>query len=197
MADALLSTPAVDPAAQNAATETPQPAAEVQTTEVDAKAKATAPVEYTFKAPEGYEFDKGMIEGLTELAKSKGLSQEDAQGWAEFIATQELAHEEAQSESWQQRQNDWKQAIEADKELGGANIAKTKANIDRVFANADPRIANEVREFFGKAGLGMYPPLVKLFNDLGKKMQEDSIDNGGGASVQRDLARTLFPSMPN
>lgn len=175
-----------------AATPAALPPSTPQIPEGNAKPASVVPEKYEFKPPEGYTFDGPLLESLTAFAKSKGLTQDAAQDYANFIVEQDRTRETAKSEAWESKQESWINSIKADKELGGQNFDRTKANVNRVWSKVDSAVAQEAKEIFEVSGLGNHPAFVKLFNFLGQHMEDDSIDAGGtGSGPSGDLAKRM------
>ncbi len=181
-------------AADATATATQTQGAQVQTAAADAKATqaSVVPAKYELKPVEGYTHSTELFE---KFARAQGLDNAKAQEFLSFQASHAAALESARSEAWEAKQSDWAKQIAEDKELGGANLAVTKANVDRVFSKVSPEVEAEVRELFQASGLGNHPGFVRLFNALGKHMDGESINTGGSGAAPQDPARIMFPDM--
>jgi hypothetical protein len=124
-----------------------------------------APVEYQpFKLPEGMKLDEDIHTEFKSLAKSKGLSQEDAQGFVD-LQTKFVAKQMAQTAT------EWQTAARNDKEIGGekfdANLAKANAGIAAV-------MTPDFVTFLKTSQLGNHPEMIRAFMKVGDLVTADS-----------------------
>ena len=91
----------------------------------------------------------------------------------------------------------WRQEVEQDKELGGANLATTKLNLGRAI---DVCGSPELRQFLKESRLGNNPAMVRFINNVGKMIGEDRFvgGNSGAGSVKDPVAeaKRLYPNSP-
>lgn len=152
--------PAVDPAA---------PAAEPAT--------VTAPESYTdFEVPEGFELDTEVMAEFTGLAKTLGLTQEQAQGLVglqnKLMEKSEGARAAALEAALAEQSAQWISEIKADPIMGGAKFEQTISTAHRaVEAFATP----ELRALLNESGMGNNPEVVRLFASIGAAISEDKI----------------------
>lgn len=153
---------------------------------------AGAPERYEFKAHEGYEFDAGVLDAYTEVAKELNLTQDAAQKVLDKVAPR---LQERQLEQVEAIRNEWAQSSRVDKEFGGealnANLAVAKKALD---AFGTP----ELRSLLNESGLGNHPELIRFMFRAGAAISEDRFvagSQGGKGAVPKnfnDLANALY-----
>lgn len=135
--------------------------------ETDKEPTAPAEIKYEFKAPEGYD-----TKGLEAFAREHKLAPEVAQKLVERDLSLAKSYEEkAVAEFKNLSEKVWVQEIYNDKELGGANIDKTRLNVMKAW-NEVPK---PVRDEISKAGFHTNPMLVRLLNHFGQMTKEDRV----------------------
>ena len=160
--------PVVDPVTEPATTEP-------ETTEVSAEA---------FKFPEGTQVDMEVAKEYAELAKSLGLTQEQAQGQIGF-------YQKAQEQMIAKVSEQWSAQSKADKEFGGdkfdENLAIASKAID---AFATP----ELKGLLNSTGLGNNPDMIRAFYRAGLLLKEDSVVTGEVAVTKTNDPKLLYPN---
>lgn len=167
----------------------------------DAAGLAKAHVELLEKvpvAPESYDFGetaltgKGFTEKFVEVAKEKGLSQEQASGVYNMFAEIEQAAMDKQSaiaESWK---------AEVKKMWPGAAMAQNVAAAREAFSKFGGK---ELAALMKKTGMGDNPLVLKTFAAINKAISEDGFTQDGGkppVGLKRTIDGTPmlgFPSM--
>ena len=149
-----------------------------------------APEAYEFKAPEGQEYDPGVIEKFSAVSKELNLSQEAAQKVLDemgpaLLARQENAIAAARAE--------WVATTRADSEIGGDKIAENVALANTTFEKFG---TPELRKLLDESGLGDHPEMIRWAYRAGKAMSEDGFVPGrGNNAAQTDPAKRMFPNM--
>jgi hypothetical protein len=146
-----------------------------------------------FTLPEGFALDEKPMGSFLEIMNNRELTpQQQAQSLLELQASLATAASEAGSAKWNETQQAWQTAIEADQEIGGANLPKTISNIgglmDR-FGNDD------LRAYMNESGAGNNPHLVRFLNTLAGQLGEATIVPAGspaGGGGERTLADRIF-----
>lgn len=155
-------------------------------------ATPAAPVSYDLKPSTPDALPAPVVAQVAEIAKDLGLSQENAQ---KLLARHEAgyaAHQAAQVEARQKQSDAWYDAIAADKDLGGANLAKTTDNARRGMA----ALSADEQAQIAASGYQNNPILVKLLALHGATLGEGTLGGKPGATKANDL-RGMYPSMPN
>ncbi len=151
-----------------------------------------APEQYEFKAPEGREYDPGVLQAYSEVAKELNLPQEAAQKMIDKIAP---LIEARQVEQIQSVKNDWAEAAKVDQEFGGEklneNLAVAKKALDKF---GSPQL----RTLLEESGLGNNPEVIRFMYRAGKAISEDTFVGGSkgnqksGPKNFNDLASALY-----
>lgn len=151
-------------AAQTAAPENPESA--------ESKAEAAEASDYSdLRVPDSFDVKDEALAQFKEVAKTAGLSGEQAQAFldadlkrAEAGNQAYQAHVEAQNKEWTEKSN-------SDPEIGGVDF-ESNLHEARKFLKSynDPDMVN----MLNKTGLGNHPSFIKLFVRLAKAGGEDS-----------------------
>lgn len=145
-----------------------------------------------FTAPEGMEFDSGVIEAFKGVAKEFDLSQEKAQDFlnkmAPVIADRQVERIKAISTEWAEKSR-------TDKEIGGDNFKRSMADIarlrDRFAVNEDGKIDPDIEEFMNTP-IGNHPGCLKLLARAGRAFGEGDFPRGGGAGKTEMTADDIY-----
>lgn len=176
----------VEPAKQDNAAPVEGTQTESAPVEQPAPAEVPLPSYEAFTLPEGFVADTDLMKNFSDkLAKFEVSSKADHKAMQEF--GQELINEytanmekaakgfaDSQKSAWDDIQKGWNTTLQADTELGGANLEKTKQNINRVigrFGGTQQEIA-EFKQFVDETGLGNHPTLVRYFSRMGSFLSE-------------------------
>lgn len=153
-----------------------------------------APDKYEdFTLPEGYEPDVDTLDSFKDFAKSKNLSQDEAQQLID-LQTKNLEDNFTKlQDEWKNIQKEWREDSEKDKEFGGTafneNLGLAKKALDE-FGNKELAEALEV------TGMGNHPELIRFLVNVGKKMAEDGVlRSGADQRGDKTPAEILFPGM--
>lgn len=186
---AATTTDATAATATAAAASTQDTAAGATTTgTTDAAQAATAPETYELTVPDGAPFDDADIAAIAAEAKALGITNDQAQALVGARA-QQLATYRAELRT----------QLEADPDLGGANLPMTevhaRAGRDYLFPKGT-KGSDLVLAWFDKTGLGNHPEFVRAMTRIGKSLAEDRPNTGGGASPNQVTSREdrMFPS---
>ena len=97
------------------------------------------------------------------------------------------------AEQQRQKVEGYKHNLINDREIGGANFERTMRTANIAYSQfAD----NEVRNLLAQSGLNCHPKVVKMFYDIGKRMQNDSIYGVNIAATPKENREDiLFPTM--
>ena len=147
--------------------------------------------------PENYCYNEELLNEFNELAGKYNLSQKSANELMSMaVKLTQLTgknYSEAMAERQRQQTEDYKHSLINDREIGGSNFERTMrtANIAYTqFADAD------VQELLSKSGLNCHPKVVKMFYDIGRRMQNDSVYGVNIAAAPKENREDiLFPTM--
>ena len=180
-----------------AATSTPAPAVADAAPVAAATVPASTPAvvadagpAYDLKAPDG--FDAAALPKLVEIAKSYGISPENAQ---KLVADTHARQVAAQSEDAAARAKvdaENLDAIRADKDFGGEKMAASLQRAQQVVDKLEARVPGLKAKLEGAMN---DPVVVRLFNILGEGNREDTFAAGGGnaSGAPKSLADLLYP----
>ncbi len=147
--------------------------------------------------PENYCYDNELLDEFNELAGKYNLSQKSANELMSMAVklTQLTGTNFSQTMAEQQRQKieDYKTALITDREIGGANFNKTMRTANIAYTQfAD----DEVQTLLQETGLNCHPKVVKMFYEIGRKMQNDNVYGVNAAVVPKENREDiLFPTM--
>jgi len=175
-----------------------KPAAEEKKPEEKTEAAAkVVPEKYDFKAPEGMTLDDAEVGKFSELAKKAQLDQTIAQELVDFhFETLKKAGSDlvaAQQNQWNEIQNAWKAEVDKDPELG-AQKTEVTTRIGRLL---DEYGSKEARDAFDTTGAGNNPAIIRLLNNIAKKVVEAGPRPNGDplkGKGPRTLGGILYPS---
>lgn len=139
---------------------------------------------------------EAQAKAFTELAQSLELDSAKAQKLVDHYAGMAKASREAAEVSFVEQQKQLRAAIEADKELGGANAAATRAAAHKALAKFGSPGLTELLD----NGLGNHLDVVRFLAAVGKAIGEDSVGatkttNSSGELTEEQLLKQLYPSM--
>lgn len=149
------------------------------------------------KLPENYGYDENLLNEFNELAGKYNLSQKSANELMSMAVklTQLNSDNYVKAMAEQQRQKieDFKRNLVNDREIGGANFDKTMRTANIAYTEfADEQVQRLLQE----TGLNCHPQVVKMFYNIGLKMQNDMIHSANAAAVQKENREDiLFPTM--
>ncbi len=147
--------------------------------------------------PENYCYDEALLKEFNELAAKYNLSQKGAnQLMSMAVKLTQLTGENLSktiAEQKRQKINEYKSALAADREMGGSRYERTLRTANTAynrFADAD------VRQILEESGLNCHPKFVRMFYEIGKQMQNDTIYGMGSAAAPKENREDiLFPTM--
>ena len=173
-------TTAVTPAATPAAVATPV----VEAPKTAETPKVGAPEKYDFKTPDGVTLNQQALTQFADLAKSHGLSQEQAQALVDFqsnfVKSEIAAYEKQMKEEEAQRPAKIMEAIAKDPELGGPNAVANAATMQRAveaFGGA------EFKKFLDAQPVEAHLAFARFALKVGKAIREDSRAGAAGTTA--------------
>lgn len=147
--------------------------------------------------PENYCYDEALLGEFNDLAGKYNLSQKGANELmsmaVKLTKLMSSNYSTALAEQHKQKIDNYRQMLVTDSEIGGINLPKAMqaANIAySEFANDD------VQKLLAESGLNCHPQVVKMFYNIGKKMQNDTFHGINAAAVVKENREDiLFPTM--
>lgn len=177
--------PAEQPSSQPETTSSPPETA----TTPESLASAAVPAALTadaFTLPEGFTLSETPMNSFLEIMNNSALSPaERGQALINLQAGLATQSEEARSQAWNDLQQTWQSEVQADKEIGGANLPATLTSIGHLM----DRFANdEVRQALDQTGAGNHPAIVKFLFNLSKQLTEGTPATPGAPAAAGSLS---------
>lgn len=184
--------PAAPAAPAPATPAAPAPAAAPTPAAPAPAAPAAAP--FTFKAPEGREFDPKIIDAFGKQAQQLGLSNESAQKLidsVEPVMRQRL--QEQVAESIEASRADWSKQLATDPEFGGEKLTANMDLARRTLAAG----GEDLPKFLRETGLDTHPALIKWAAKLGAHLSPDALPKAVPASLpaSKSAGEVFYPTM--
>ncbi len=171
--------------AGNAAETTPALDTKAETKEEPKAELKVAPEKYDLKLADGSLLDASALERIGAVARSQGLSNEEAQ----VLVDKQQAEV---STFIEERKAMWHKEASNDKEIGGEAFAQNAELAKRAFERvAPPGLKAEM----DRTGYGNHPLVLKMFVNLGRMMADDKlVQSSTQGSVSKSAAELLYPS---
>ena len=162
------------------------------TTQTSAEAvAAVVPGSYTFTAPEGTEYDPGVLEAFSGAAKEAGLTQDAAQ---KLLGTLAPALAVRQADQVKAIHTEWLNASTTDKEFGGVTLAENLGVARKALDNFG---TPELRKLLDDTGLGSHPEVIRFMFRAGKAVSEEKYVGGRAPSAATaNKANVLYDKTP-
>lgn len=148
------------------------------------------------KLPEGFELQPDLTSKFVELFNGEMDPKEKAQALVDLHTETIRKASEASSEAWDNMQTEWKDAVKADPDIGGAKLQPTLTNVGKLL---DEFGTPDLKDVFDLTGAGNNIHMIKFLNVIANKLTEGSYQPGGNPSNAADSeeakAQRMFPSM--
>ena len=165
-----------------------------------------APEKYSdFTAPEGFEIDKEVAAEAGAIFKDLNLSQANSQRLVDFYIKRIQEMNNAPAEFYETKQQEWKDQINSDPEIGGSKWNGTKASIGRLFDSlGDSALTDAFREAMDYTGAGNHPGVVKFLARVAQRLTEGGPVRGSGPSLdgmrrpgegRPSAAQAIYPNL--
>jgi hypothetical protein len=173
--------------------------------EFSKKLVAAAPEKYTLKLPEKSALDASVTERTTAIARTLGLSTDDAAQKVLDFANQEVATALATTQEslqpggavWNKQVEAWQAASLADPELGNGKQETLAAVATKAKAIIEKYASPKVKELLHNSGLGSHPEVVRMFYKIAKAAGEGSLVTGSPAGGgKKSAAEVLYGDSP-
>lgn len=172
--------------------EPPKEGEKVPAIEPEVAAKVV-PEKYELKLPEGSLIAAERLEKISQIAKEKGLSNDEAQALLQTEHEAVDTYAKRQSQEFLAVQGRWLDETKADPEVGGAKLAESVAYAEAAVAKfGDP----ELKEALNATGLGNHKHLVRMLARIGKAMAPDTLKrpSGNPPGEKKSHAERLYPN---
>ena len=178
--------------------EQPAPEGADTATAEDATAKPEgAPEAYAdFVMPEGIALKPETLTDFAAFAKTKNMSQDDAQEVLAFGIDKLKEAAEAPYKLWHETQKQWQDDMAKDPEIGGAWGTKESPGAAQIAARKaiDNLGGDALRNALNITGAGNNPDVVRAFVKMGKLLSEPGFATGGSiSSGPKSMAEVMYP----
>jgi hypothetical protein len=143
-----------------------------ETKETTSVQQPVVPEVYDLKLPDGSQLNTSRLEQIAGLAKSKGLSQDQAQAMVNSESEALGAYVKGQLDQFEQMKSKWVDDAKADPEIGGEKFKENIELAHRVLKKFGTQTFSEELE---RTGFGNHPELVRVFAKIGKQMADDQL----------------------
>lgn len=152
--------------------------------------KPVVPEKYEINFPEGLTLDEDGVSAFSEFAKDAGLSNEQAQLFADKLAP---ALQARQTSVLAKAVDAWTAESKADKEFGGDKLNENLAVAQKAVKEFG---TPELNKLLKETGLQNHPEIIRAFYRAGKAISEDRfVPSGAGArAAGKDPAKSLYPN---
>lgn len=146
--------------------------------------------DYSFTPPEGVQFDKGIIEEFSNLAKDLKLPKEQAQKLLDLAVKN---HRQSINAHLRVREG-WVNEIKTDENFGGDKFNETITRAQRVLR--DPEIGSpQLIQLLESTGFGDHPEFIKAFAKIDRKYGEDRAVTGKpSGTTYKSAAEVFYPN---
>lgn len=144
--------------------------------------KPVVPERYDLKVAADSLLDARDVKRIETIAKTRGLSNEQAQGFLEEQSTAYAALVDEQSTAWMSE-------AQSDKEIGGDAFKQSAELAKRVI---DRFGSDSLKRELNRTGYGNHPELIRLFSRLGKGMSDDQLVLPGAQAGTKKSMEDIF-----
>lgn len=136
--------------------------------------------------PEGVQVDSHIAEQFGDICRDLNLSNS---AYQKIVAKMGPVMAERQSARLEEVKKEFLAQGRADKDMGGANWATTKAEASKAYVKfVDP----ETRAFLKQTGLDCHPGIIRAFHNVQKAVADDTVVRGQASSGKLDPAKAFF-----
>lgn len=162
------------------------------------KADADKPIVYKdFNFPEGVKPDDKMLTGFKGIMAKAKVPQEVAQELIDLYGSQLQELAKAPYALWEKTQNEWRDGMKADKEIGGEKLDENLGVMAQLIDSIaeDQKEATLIRQALDLTGAGNHPMIGKLLFRVGKLLLEGGAVGGErpASPNPKNPAEVLYP----
>jgi len=172
-----------------------EPSKEVETadgTEPEQEEEPQGPPEnYELVFPETMQVDEQMLGEAQEMFRADGLSNEQAQRYADLMAKKVDEIGQAFASHRMAQGQEWAQQAQTDQEIGGAQFDESVSLASKAL---DAFGSPELRKALDESQMGNHPEMIKAFARIGKEIKEDNISPPGLGGGQQTKSKILYPN---
>jgi hypothetical protein len=144
-----------------------------------------APEKYEdFKTPEGFTIPPEIATEISTVFKEVNISQADGQKLIDLYAKHTQEALQAPADFYADKQEEWRNTINADPEIGGSKLNGVRVSIAKLIDSlGDSALADGFREAMDYTGAGNHPAVVKWLSRIAQKLTEGGPVRGAGPSL--------------
>ena len=147
-------------------------------------------IKYDLALPKDSLLPANRVDEIVQIAKERGLSNEDAKALLEREDSATRRHHEALVNSHQNLVKQWAEQTQNDKEIGGAHYKESVTLARSVLKDFG---SPELVEALDKTGWGNNPELVRLLTRIGKAYAPDTmVQPGQMPAPKKNAADVLY-----
>lgn len=159
----------------------------------DTKAKPYVADELKALIPEGIEYDEQTGKDFVDLVNKYGLPRDAVTDLVGLQNRAVQAHSDANAKLWGDTQDQWRDQVSKDAEIGGDKTTPALANISKLLDKYGKDIPT-LRQAFDLTGAGNHPDMVKFLSRVAKDLAEGGPVSGNPSGAPKDQASTLYPN---
>lgn len=161
-----------------------------------------APEKYELKiadalAEKGVTFDTDAFEAVEPVFRKMGLSNDEAQEFVDHYAEKVLPKlaertDAAMLDRAKAQRKEWRDAFEADPEIGGDNRDASLSAAARAFDHYGLKKGEGFRLLLDESGLGDHPDVIRTFARVGRDLAEGGFERGDPVPQQKSAEQKLY-----
>ena len=157
----------------------------------DSKGDKDVPEKYDLKLPKDSLLNDEAIKTVADFAKSKKLTQDQAQSILERENALAIQGQDNQEKQVEKAKADWLEQSKSDKEFGGDKFKETQ---ELAYRAVDKYGNKALKDALNETGLGNHPEWVRFAKNIGKAMADDKLVTGapGGTGQKKSTAEVLY-----
>lgn len=154
-------------------------------------AKVPEDGKYVFTLKEGLELDAALADRAMPVLKDAGITREQANKLAGFLAESREAEAKALSDHWEETNTKWIEAAKTDKEFGGDKFDVSLAKAQGVLNKFG---TPELKEYLTASGGGNHPELIRFMARVGNAFSDDKPVGSETPAAPKSAADVLYGS---
>lgn len=141
-----------------------------------------AEVKYNLKPTEGSSLGDAQVKEVEAFARENKITPESAQKILERDEQMLQSFVTAQADLQKQQSEQWRNAVIADRTLGGENLKQTAFYSEKAVTMFGGK---EMHDILNETGFGNNPTVVKFLRRVGMQMAPDTFEKGGGNPIEK------------
>lgn len=143
--------------------------------------------------PEDVQVDEELRDEFLSIVNDREKSpREQAQALVDLQLKAVQKASEASSNAWTEMQDQWREEVKADPEIGGDKLQPALGRIGRLVTEYG---SEKLQAVFDITGAGNNLEVIKFLDKIAAKLVEGGPVSGAPSNTKTDAASRLFPSM--